>query len=461
MGPLFLGRRDRRVAVDGGARIRRGRVADLERPGQGQAALRPDPDDEQPGRPAGPEVRPGPDQAAPHLQRDQGHEGRSSRPSRATSPRTTPSCARTRCSPTSPTAPPQANNPLFATRATNFGATNVYSQLAQGNITSTLAGLKSSKIRLTQERSLLNAEDRAAAGAAATAAKAYHEAQGIQASLNRALAQVKGAIANYIAAQEAAAARRAAGRIHTSHPGRGGYPAPPPDSRANIAIDAALSYIGTPYVWGGASRRGVDCSGLVMLAYAAAGIFFPHYSGAMYADTVRVPLWDLRPGDLLFYGYDGDQHVAMYLGHGKMIEAEETGTRVHVTPVRLGYGFAGAGRPARLGVGGPHQRPRRAADLPPLRARPGGRDLRRLPLRAPAPRAPRRGPLPVLRFVVAVLVGALVGARVGARRDELVPLLGPPRALAGAVAGRPGELRRAGRRHPPGPLPRAALLARR
>ncbi len=239
----------------------------------------------------------------------------------------------------------QANNPLFATHASNFGATNVYSQLAQGNITSTLAGLKSSKIRLTQERALLNAEDRAAAGAAATAAKAYHEAQGIQAALNRALAQVKGAIASYIAAQEAAAARRAAGRIHSSHPGRGGYPAPPPDSRANIAIDAALSYVGTPYVWGGASRNGVDCSGLVMLAYAAAGIFFPHYSGAMYADTVRVPLWDLRPGDLLFYGWHGDQHVAMFLGHGKMIEAEETGTRVHVTPVRLGYGFAGAGRP--------------------------------------------------------------------------------------------------------------------
>jgi cell wall-associated NlpC family hydrolase len=82
-----------------------------------------------------------------------------------------------------------------------------------------------------------------------------------------------------------------------------------------------------------------------MLAYAAAGIFFPHYSGAQYADTVRVPLWDIQPGDLLFYGYDGDQHVAMYVGNHEMIEAEMTGTTVHVTPVRLGYGFAGLGRP--------------------------------------------------------------------------------------------------------------------
>ncbi|MGH9020619.1 MAG: NlpC/P60 family protein [Acidimicrobiales bacterium] len=237
-----------------------------------------------------------------------------------------------------------ANNPLFTNRASSVGATNVYNQLAQGNISTTLAGLKSDKIRLTQERSLLNAEDRGAAHTAAVAARAFHEAQGIQATLQRALDQVKGQIAQFVAAEEAAAAARANGRIHSSHPGAG-YPAPPPDSRANRAIDAALTFVGVPYVWGGASRSGVDCSGLVMLAYAAAGIFFPHYSGAMYADTVRVPLWDLRPGDLLFWGWDGDQHVAMYLGNRKMIEAEETGTRVHVVPVRFGYGFAGAGRP--------------------------------------------------------------------------------------------------------------------
>src|ERR1035438_10332957 len=64
---------------------------------------------------------------------------------------------------------------------------------------------------------------------------------------------------------------------------------PPPDSKANIAIGAAESYLGVPYVWGGASRSGVDCSGLVMLAYEAAGIDFPHYSGAPYEDPAREP----------------------------------------------------------------------------------------------------------------------------------------------------------------------------
>jgi cell wall-associated NlpC family hydrolase len=89
----------------------------------------------------------------------------------------------------------------------------------------------------------------------------------------------------------------------------------------------------------------VDCSGLTMLAYQAAGIYLPHYSGSQYSATVPVPLFDLRPGDLLFYGPGGDEHEAMYIGNDKMIEAEHTGTFVLVTDVRLGYGFVGAGRP--------------------------------------------------------------------------------------------------------------------
>jgi cell wall-associated NlpC family hydrolase len=237
-----------------------------------------------------------------------------------------------------------SNNPLFAPNASRIGETNVYSQVAQGNISSQLAGLQNAKVRLTRERSLLAAQERAAASAAQTARSALNQARGVQAGLQRALAQVKGRIAQYIAAIRAAEARKSARRLHTSKP-VAGFPSPPPNSRANIAVRAAYSFIGVPYVWGGASRSGVDCSGLVMLAWAAAGVFLPHYSGAQFADTVRVPLIALRPGDLLFYGWHGDQHVAMYVGHGHMIEAETTGTRVHVVPVRLGWGFAGAGRP--------------------------------------------------------------------------------------------------------------------
>jgi len=237
-----------------------------------------------------------------------------------------------------------ANNPLFSGSASKVGATNVYSQLAEGNISSTIAGLKNYKIELTQERAALQSEQRQAATAAASAARAYHSAQGLQSALDATLRQVKGKIARYIAADEAAAARKDGRRLATAKPVKG-FPAPPPDSRANIAIRAALSYVGVWYRWGGASHSGVDCSGLVMLAYDAAGISLSHYSGAQWEETERVPLYDIQPGDLLFYGWHGDEHVAMYLGHGMMVEAEMTGTRVHVTPVRLGYGFAGVGRP--------------------------------------------------------------------------------------------------------------------
>ena len=237
-----------------------------------------------------------------------------------------------------------ANNPLFSTHGADVGATNVYNQLAEGNVATTLAKLKNYKIQLTKERWILTNEDRQAGAAERSAAQAFHEAQSLQRTLNAALHQAKGAIATYIAQAQAAAAAASRGTLAGARPSPG-FPAPPPNQRAAIAIRAAESYLGVPYVWGGASRSGVDCSGLIMLAYAAAGIFFPHYSGAQFADTVRVPLWNLEPGDLLFYGYNGDEHVAMYLGHGEMIEAPSTGYTVRITPVRLGYGFVGAGRP--------------------------------------------------------------------------------------------------------------------
>jgi cell wall-associated NlpC family hydrolase len=156
---------------------------------------------------------------------------------------------------------------------------------------------------------------------------------------------VKGQIATFIAQAQAAAAAKDASTLQAASPSSSSFPAPPPNSRANVAINAAMSYIGVWYQWGGASRSGVDCSGLVMLAYDAAGIYLSHYSGAQWNETMRVPLYDIQPGDILFYGYHVDEHVAMYVGHGQMIEEEMTGTRVHIVPVRLGYGFAGLGRP--------------------------------------------------------------------------------------------------------------------
>ena len=239
-------------------------------------------------------------------------------------------------------------NPLFSRDGLKADATNVYSQIAGGNVSATLASLKYHKIKLTRERALLYKQERRANSAAYDAAKSFHDANVLRASLEHELSQVKGQIATFIAQQEAAAAAASAAALQaatlpTAKPTQG-IAAPPPNSRANIAIRAAMGMIGVPYVWGGASRSGVDCSGLILLAYAVAGVTLPHYSGSQYADTQRVPLWNIQPGDLLFYGPGGSEHEAMYIGNGQMIEAASSGTLVHISPIRLGYGFVGVGR---------------------------------------------------------------------------------------------------------------------
>jgi cell wall-associated NlpC family hydrolase len=101
---------------------------------------------------------------------------------------------------------------------------------------------------------------------------------------------------------------------------------------AAIAVQAALSRVGDPYVWGAAGPSAFDCSGLVMWAYAQAGVYLPHYSGAQYADTTHIPMSELEPGDLVFPS-DPGQHVAMYIGNGEIVQAPYTGADVQVVPL--------------------------------------------------------------------------------------------------------------------------------
>jgi cell wall-associated NlpC family hydrolase len=237
------------------------------------------------------------------------------------------------------------SSPLFNSNANTSGAQSVYGNVAAGNIQDSVSRLQLSNLQLTQEKEILANRVSAARSQAAIAAAALNQAQSLQAQVVRALASVRGAIAQYLAQQQAAQAANDAKAWAAAHHGAGGLVAPAPNRFAAAAIRFAMSMIGVPYVWGGTSRRGVDCSGLTMLAWGAAGVGLPHYSGSQMANTIRIPLYDLRPGDLLFYGPGGSEHVAMYLGRGLMIEAPTWGQRVHVTGVRLGWGFAGAGRP--------------------------------------------------------------------------------------------------------------------
>lgn len=116
---------------------------------------------------------------------------------------------------------------------------------------------------------------------------------------------------------------------------------------SEYVIARAISQRGVRYSWGGgtatgpsqgidsgADTVGFDCSGLIMYAFAGVGIALPHYSGFQYQAGRRVPVSQMRRGDVLFYGPGGDQHVALFLGDGLMLEAPSPGQVVQLSPVR-------------------------------------------------------------------------------------------------------------------------------
>lgn len=112
-------------------------------------------------------------------------------------------------------------------------------------------------------------------------------------------------------------------------------------------IRRAMTQLGVPYSWGGgnaagpsrgidsgAGTVGFDCSGLMLYAFAGVGIKLDHYSGSQYNAGRKVPSSQMRRGDMLFWGPNASQHVALYLGDGQMLEAPYTGSVVKVSPVR-------------------------------------------------------------------------------------------------------------------------------
>jgi cell wall-associated NlpC family hydrolase len=100
----------------------------------------------------------------------------------------------------------------------------------------------------------------------------------------------------------------------------------------SVAVQAALTRLGTPYVWGAAGPGEFDCSGLIMWAYQQAGIFLPHSSYALAAGGQPVSLDQMQPGDVITY-YSDASHVGMYVGDGMMVHASTFGIPVAVVPV--------------------------------------------------------------------------------------------------------------------------------
>lgn len=116
------------------------------------------------------------------------------------------------------------------------------------------------------------------------------------------------------------------------------------------AVALAERFLGVPYVWGGATPAGFDCSGLVMYVYGLLGIRLPHYSGYQWFSGPRVPRDQLQPGDIVFFhpSPNGPQHEGMYIGAGEFIQAPQTGDVVKISSLydtQYSLGYVGAVRP--------------------------------------------------------------------------------------------------------------------
>lgn len=105
-----------------------------------------------------------------------------------------------------------------------------------------------------------------------------------------------------------------------------------PSARGERALRYAVAQIGKPYEWGAEGPAAFDCSGLTQRAWGVAGRGIPRTSQQQWARLPRVPLRDLRPGDLVVY-FPRATHVALYLGRGKVVHAPRPGARVKVSPL--------------------------------------------------------------------------------------------------------------------------------
>ena len=228
-------------------------------------------------------------------------------------------------------------------------------QQEQQTMATQLASLRNSSVALERQRQdglRAAAEARAAAAAAAEQARlAAARAQAARTAAAKTAARAAAKRAREEAARQAAAARAAEDAARRAAEQKAAEereqqaaappapkptprPTPPPPPSTSGGVSAVLSYaraqVGKPYQWGGEGPSSFDCSGLTMMAWRQAGVYLSHYTGAQWGETARVPISDLRAGDLVFYGSSGESshHMGLYIGGGRMIEAPYTGANI-------------------------------------------------------------------------------------------------------------------------------------
>jgi cell wall-associated NlpC family hydrolase len=214
--------------------------------------------------------------------------------------------------------------------------------------TRVLSEVKSFRTQVRQQRVRLKRAKAEQVQVVADRAAQQQSIEGQLAERNRLLASIKDQIASLEAAERlrqeraAAEARARLSRVSTqaqdqsvqiadsfSIPGDTGEFAAAPPSRYGGVVGIAIQYLGVPYVWGGASPSGFDCSGFVSYVYSQMGVSLPHHAASQFSAGSPVSREALEPGDLVFF--NGLGHVGIYIGGGQFVHAPHTGDVVKVS----------------------------------------------------------------------------------------------------------------------------------